>query len=274
MSDEGFHEIQLNGKQLVFLFMAATVVAVVIFLCGVMVGRGVPSRASTPINSPEQAALDPTASLGLPATQTGATSENAPLTTQETLTYPSLLEDPNPPAETLAPAREPLPEPPLVTTTRAETPKPVVTPPPPKPAVTAPPKPAFAAAPKPAAAAPKPVTAPSKPALATTPVPVAGGLPPPRDASADRGQASGQAANAALNEPPGNGFVVQVVAVRQRAEANTIARRLSGKGYPAFVTTSGANFRVRVGKFTERREAESVAGRLEREERFKPWITR
>ena len=43
MSDEGFHEIQLNGKQLVFLFMAATVVSVVIFLCGVMVGRGVRS---------------------------------------------------------------------------------------------------------------------------------------------------------------------------------------------------------------------------------------
>ena len=40
-TDEGFREIQLNGKQLVFLFMAATVVSVVIFLCGVLVGRGV-----------------------------------------------------------------------------------------------------------------------------------------------------------------------------------------------------------------------------------------
>src|SRR5713226_9180226 len=39
--DDGFHEIQLSGKQLVFLFMAATVVSVVIFLCGVLVGRGV-----------------------------------------------------------------------------------------------------------------------------------------------------------------------------------------------------------------------------------------
>ena len=39
--DDGFHEIQLNGKQLVFLFMAVTVVSVVIFLCGVLVGRGV-----------------------------------------------------------------------------------------------------------------------------------------------------------------------------------------------------------------------------------------
>ena len=45
-ADEGLHEIQLNGKQLVFLFMASTVVAVVIFLCGVMVGRGV--RAQRP----------------------------------------------------------------------------------------------------------------------------------------------------------------------------------------------------------------------------------
>jgi hypothetical protein len=27
-ADEGFHEIQLSGKQLVFLFMATTIVAV------------------------------------------------------------------------------------------------------------------------------------------------------------------------------------------------------------------------------------------------------
>ena len=39
--DDAFHEIQLNGKQLVFLVMAGTVVFVVIFLCGVLVGRGV-----------------------------------------------------------------------------------------------------------------------------------------------------------------------------------------------------------------------------------------
>ena len=39
-TEDGFHEIQLNGKQLVFLFMAATVVSVVIFLCGVLVACG------------------------------------------------------------------------------------------------------------------------------------------------------------------------------------------------------------------------------------------
>ena len=70
---------------------------------------------------------------------------------------------------------------------------------------------------------------------------------------------------------------VQVAAVNQRADADTIARRLTGKGYPAFVTTpaGAANvFRVRVGSYPDRREAESVAGRLEKEEQFKPWVTR
>src|SRR5215211_3899380 len=43
VAEEGFHEIQLNGKQLVFLFMTLTSLAVAIFLCGVQVGRGVKS---------------------------------------------------------------------------------------------------------------------------------------------------------------------------------------------------------------------------------------
>ena len=46
MSDHGFHEIQLSGKQLVFLFMAAVVVAWCVFLLGVSVGRGVRSATA------------------------------------------------------------------------------------------------------------------------------------------------------------------------------------------------------------------------------------
>jgi cell division protein FtsN len=33
-------------------------------------------------------------------------------------------------------------------------------------------------------------------------------------------------------------------------------------------------YRVRVGQFGTRREAESIATRLQKEEQFKPWITR
>jgi hypothetical protein len=31
---------------------------------------------------------------------------------------------------------------------------------------------------------------------------------------------------------------------------------------------------VRVGKFTTRREAETVAAKLQKEEQFRPWVTR
>ncbi len=61
MSDDGFHEIQLNGKQLVFLFMAATVVSVVIFLCGVMVGRGVRADRADGASSVGDLATSPAA---------------------------------------------------------------------------------------------------------------------------------------------------------------------------------------------------------------------
>ena len=52
--DDGFHEIQLSGKQLVFLFMATTVVSVVIFLCGVLVGRGVRGEAASAPTTPRR----------------------------------------------------------------------------------------------------------------------------------------------------------------------------------------------------------------------------
>ena len=83
---------------------------------------------------------------------------------------------------------------------------------------------------------------------------------------------------AAETSDTAGGFVVQVAAVKARSEADTIAKRLSSKGFPSYVTTPGPGaahvYRVRVGKYTDRREAESVARRLEKEEQFKPWITR
>ena len=74
MSDEGVHEIQLNGKQLVFMFMAVTVVSVVIFLCGVMVGRGVRApRATELADAAIQTPLDPTASVATAPSSTAGT---------------------------------------------------------------------------------------------------------------------------------------------------------------------------------------------------------
>ena len=41
MSDEEFSEFHLDGKHLAFLVISGIGVAVVVFLCGVLVGRGV-----------------------------------------------------------------------------------------------------------------------------------------------------------------------------------------------------------------------------------------
>ena len=99
VQDDGFHEIQLNGKQLVFLFMAATVVSVVIFLCGVLVGRGVKAERSVPAPT-ETSGLEteppPAAPAAAPA-QTASTdlSVTKPPPVPPELTYSDRLEDRN-----------------------------------------------------------------------------------------------------------------------------------------------------------------------------------
>jgi cell division septation protein DedD len=238
MTDEGFHEIQLNGKQLVFLFMTATVVAVVIFLCGVMVGRGVRVQQGGQLAAAALDAADPTAATQPPtAAAAGGPGDGAPISTQETLTYTGRLEGNEPPVETFRDGASPTTDPTRLPEPPAEEPAPVRSAP-------ARPVPERGAPARPSAAASAPLTA---------------------------------APSSSPAEPAGAGFVVQVAAVTERGEADTIARRLSTKGYPAFVTTpAGAArvFRVRVGKYKERREAETVASRLAKEEQFKPWITR
>jgi cell division septation protein DedD len=237
MADEGLHEIQLNGKQLVFLFMASTVVAVVIFLCGVMVGRGVRAqRPAEAIEASVDAAADPTAPIAdtappVSAAATSSNSSNTPVASSETLTYPERLEGSAPPEETLK---------------------------------------AVGTAKQPAGTASQ--SAPKSPAVVKN-------APPSKDApSAKSTPATVPSASAAASEPVGNGFVVQVAAVNDRGEADTIAKRLAGKGYPTFVTAPGNGaprmFRVRIGKYPSRRDAEAIAARLEKEEQFKPWITK
>jgi len=69
-----------------------------------------------------------------------------------------------------------------------------------------------------------------------------------------------------------------VFALNIRSEADAIVKRLSSKGYAAYVISPAngtpAVYRVRVGKFPTRREAESIAAKLQKEEQFKPWVTR
>jgi cell division septation protein DedD len=210
LPEEGFHEIQLSGKQLVFLFMATTIVSVVIFLCGVLVGRGARTESTdasrVPVSVPEAPIEAGSVSpfSGSPvreAVQSNTASSEPPA---GSAAAQQLMAD-QPPPESVTPVDE--------------------------------------------AAAPKPDPAP---AVARAPSP----SPP-----ADRG-----------------GWVVQVTALRQKPEAEAIANRLSSRGYKAFVLDpqpgSTPLYRVRVGPFSDRSDAEQTVKRLSREEQFNPWISR
>jgi cell division septation protein DedD len=64
MAESGVREIQLSGKQLVFLFMASVVLVVVVFLLGVSVGRG--ARVTAGAVAPTDAAATTEAPIVAP----------------------------------------------------------------------------------------------------------------------------------------------------------------------------------------------------------------
>ena len=129
MSDEGFREIQLNGKQLVFLFMATTVVSVVIFLCGVLVGRGVRLDRLAPADAASAVIVpDPVeAQAQAPAAAAPTPSAEPPAPADE-LTYFERLQKNGAPREGL---KSSSPEPAPVTAPAQPVPPPAPAPQPP-----------------------------------------------------------------------------------------------------------------------------------------------
>jgi DedD protein len=256
--DDGFHEIQLNGKQLVFLGMATTLVSVVIFLCGVLVGRGVkpldtvaqaasPQAFETPVASPVAPGAIATPAPAPPAAPApsggdGTAAAAAADSGSAGDTEPTPLgDDPDPPAPApasdlaAAPAKPPAVEP--------KTPKV---------------EPREAAKPKPAPVQASAASAPVAPAPKPTPAPAAVATAAPAGA--------------------GGAIAVQVGAFATRKEADALAKKLSGRGYAVYVMNpldDGKNvYRVRVGNYSTADEAQRVSARLTQQEKLKPWITR
>ena len=264
--DDGFHEIQLNGKQLVFLGMATTLVSVVIFLCGVLVGRGVkpldtvaqaagPQAFDTPVTTASVApGTIATPAPGPASGGSGTVAAGAAVADAAAAegTEPTPLGDeadtPAPIAEVAAAATPPAPP---------KTMAPVESKAPPKvaPKETAKPKTA-------------PVQATAVPPAAPKPAPVAAARPTPVPVAVT---ATAPAAS--------NGKIaVQVGAFKTRNEADALAKRLSGRGYAVYVmapTSDGKNvFRVRVGNYATADEAQRISVKLTSQEKLKPWITR
>jgi hypothetical protein len=228
--DDGFHEIQLSGKQLVFLFMATTVVSVVIFLCGVLVGRGVRAEAAGSMrpDAANVAADRPSPPAASPSPAPASSDAPAP-PADSALTYHDRLQRDKPATETLKPPSGP----------KIDDVKPLT----------------------------------SAATLAQAPAPASAPTPAPMPAAAAAPAAVGRSA-----AQPGT-WAVQVVVLRDRAAAGAVIERLSGKGYPAFIVSPAPGaplqaYKVQVGRFSERSEAEKIADRLRKEEQFEPFILR
>jgi len=224
-TDDGFHEIQLSGKQLVFLFIVTTTVIVVVFLCGVKVGRG---ARDAQVDDSEQVAAAAPVTQTAPVAAPPVTEPPAPAAdAQDDLSYHKRLQGDGTPQEKLKHQEEPKQE----------------------------------AAPAPKTASPVAEPAPAPVATAAH-VPAA---PPTADNLPTAGR-------------PGS-YAVQVIATRDRAIAGSVLKRLAAKGYPAFLVNPSANatpawYKVQVGRYNDKGEAEKVSLRIKKEEQFQSWITR
>lgn len=214
MADDGFREIQLGKKQLFFLFMAATVSVVVVFLIGVWVGRGV-RRADNEI-LPDTPIADVA-----PDTQAQPPTQLAP----GELDYTARLQTD---AAKVEPEKQPETkpiEPPVPVDQGPET------------------------APKPAA----PVATPPATKADATPA-----TPP------------------ATKPAPGS-VLFQVGAFSTKGPADTLVSRLKKKGYTAFLFVAEGGktrYRVRVGPYADKAEADRVSARLKKEEGLSPLVQR
>lgn len=136
---------------------------------------------------------------------------------------------------------------------------------------------------------PPPSTPPPVAENMAFPIPVTGvrsaGGPRPGPATTihtfEDGDASASAsapARAATARPaaPAGGFRIQVLSVSSRADAETEAARLTRRGLPARVEPGngprGTVYRVRVGPYATREEAEQAGRRLSSQGRRDTWI--
>ena len=211
----------LNPKQLVFVFMAATVVSVVVFLCGVLVGRGVSLSPGSDVRSGDGAISsrhgDEAQALFL---DSGSIEPSVASRPNDDLTYYERLRNDAVIDETLP-----------------------------------------------------------KTSIFSGDISASSEATGPSFTSENDEESRTIQVDPISPEASGYAYTVQVAALRAVEAAERIAGRLIAKGYPAYVLEPTSNapvamYRVRVGQYSDHGDAEQVRWRLEREEKFKPWITR
>lgn len=233
------YNIPVSSKQLIVYFVFLVIALSAAFLAGVMVGRNVDS-------SPEPTVRD---------IDDRSTEEPTPSPTPDVLTYGSALQgDKIEGLASPAPAGSPLPTPPAPARVQ---PTPVPVP---------------SAAPAPTARA---TQAPARPGPSARETPRTAPRATPRATPSPARAAQSPRAGTRATPAPAGRLTIQVGAFKERSAAESIVRRLKGKGYSAYlVPVSEGLFNVRVGSFTDREDAERILAKLESQEKFKPFIVK
>ena len=225
MADSGVREIQLTGKQLVFLFMASVVLIVAVFLLGVSVGRGVHSAQA--ISGVAEAAPATTTEppVPVPVNTPGATAG----TTYQTALAAGGAQATTPPQSPPAP---------------------------------------------PASSTPAPKTNPAPPAGSSRRHCAAAGCdtddvgacrrtppPRPRRRPSRRRAATGT-------------WFVQIESFKSKDSADSLAAKLRAKGYAASIVEAKPSFKVRVGPYAQRSDADPVVEKMKKDGFSSTFVTR
>lgn len=233
------HEFRFGTRELALLAATILVVAGLTFVFGMLVGREMTGPARAPragVGAPGRAEPGPASVPNAPSAKIAAAKPEERLTFYRTLTAPTTdFPAVGPPIieERMVPREEPSP-----------------------PAA----KPEARPTPPPKRAGTSPGTT-----VATRP-PVAAIHPAPEPASAP----------AAPGEPAP--WTVQVSSFRSRTLAEELRGRLAGRGFDAYLLSAATEegrvrYRVRVGSFPSRAEAERVAADLRTERGLSPYVT-
>jgi cell division septation protein DedD len=265
------HEFRFGRREMVVLGSVFCLIASLVFAAGIVVGREMSrSKAARVGAAREQRLPDPDGLRGGEApAKTAATRAEEKVTFYRTLTAPTQdLPQVGKPTveERLVPKDEPTAS---ATVEAAPEPAPVVP-----------------EAPKAAPEAPRPVAEPPRAAPELRTPKAAEAAPAPRPARTPRTPATtpvrptstqiAAAAPTATAQP--EAWTVQVNAFRSRLLAEDLRQRLAARGFDAYVfpslTEDGRpRYRVRVGAYPSRGDAERIAAELRSERGLNPLVT-
>ena len=239
-------EVSLDGRQIFFLFFGGAVVASLVFVLGVMVGKRLEGRERVAMRARTTAAVDPLTALD----ELGAEEQADDLGFQAALGAGGAAADKAP--EKAAPKADKPPE---------------------KPAAKADKPPAE----KPADQPDKPAEKPAEKAPPVLAAEVSAPAPAPL---ADGAQQDKEKVREDRAKPKKKGkFTLQLSSFQDRAEADAFVAKLGEIGMKPFIIQSdvpdkGTFFRVRVGEFVSQDEALAAKGEFEKREHIIAYVTK